>query len=576
MTIKSKAFKFLLGIAVVFGVALAFSASAYDFGAATLRVGSRGADVMEVQRVVGANPVDGIFGPMTMAAVKAWQANNGLEADGVVGNYTKAAMNAVSGVVAPSSGCQAGWIVNPFTNQPCGTTTPTTPSTPSTTLKGEEAELEFSVDVQDDIDENGKDQHAFTIEIEADKKGGDAKIERLDILFNTTGAVAYRSIKKVALEVDGDVIAEVDTDSRSDWRGSNDTLRFSNLDLVVKSGDVVEVEVMLDVTDKATAIELDEISYRYVDAAGVVVTDDETSIGASVDVKTPDSISFRITENKSNPSDTSLDVSSSRSNETLAIVDVEVRKGEGTLEEVEVEITFTGGTVDDDTIAALLSRVTLKVDGDVVDYISSSSFPGESGDKLTLTFDADEFDMEDGDKFQIEVLANTRANDDGDITSMQVSDIELIGYDEGGENSFNGSSSTSVASGKKDTTSFAPVYTITQGDIDVIISKVDVKETDDRAGKIEFEIEVTNETGSTLGADLYDAAEWVFDVTKYGTTSSITITDIDGSADENATIANGDVAKYKVSIGYDSVGSLASFSIEVKKIGGKSVGYLWK
>ncbi|HPI82744.1 MAG TPA: peptidoglycan-binding domain-containing protein, partial [Candidatus Paceibacterota bacterium] len=92
MTIKSKAFKFLLGIALVVGLGLvAFSsAQAYDFGTATLRVGSRGADVMEVQKVVGANPVDGIFGPMTMAAVKAWQANNGLVADGVVGNATKA------------------------------------------------------------------------------------------------------------------------------------------------------------------------------------------------------------------------------------------------------------------------------------------------------------------------------------------------------------------------------------------------------------------------------------------------------------------------------------------------------
>ena len=69
MTIKSKAFKFLLGIAVVIGVAVAASfASAADFGTATLRVGSRGAAVMEVQKLVGVT-ADGAYRPRMEASV---------------------------------------------------------------------------------------------------------------------------------------------------------------------------------------------------------------------------------------------------------------------------------------------------------------------------------------------------------------------------------------------------------------------------------------------------------------------------------------------------------------------------
>ena len=47
--------------------------------------GSRGDGVKEVQRIVGAQPVDGDFGPKTEAAVKAWQAEHDQHVDGIWG-----------------------------------------------------------------------------------------------------------------------------------------------------------------------------------------------------------------------------------------------------------------------------------------------------------------------------------------------------------------------------------------------------------------------------------------------------------------------------------------------------------
>lgn len=58
-----------------------------------LKRGSFGLEVREVQRAVGAK-VDGIFGPKTELAVKAWQAQHGLKPDGVVGPLTWSAIDA--------------------------------------------------------------------------------------------------------------------------------------------------------------------------------------------------------------------------------------------------------------------------------------------------------------------------------------------------------------------------------------------------------------------------------------------------------------------------------------------------
>lgn len=59
----------------------------------TLRRGDRGQDVIEAQRLLGANP-DGTFGPKTWAAVVAFQRRHQLLPDGVIGPMTWAALQA--------------------------------------------------------------------------------------------------------------------------------------------------------------------------------------------------------------------------------------------------------------------------------------------------------------------------------------------------------------------------------------------------------------------------------------------------------------------------------------------------
>jgi hypothetical protein len=69
----------------------------YDFGIVTLRNGSSGTTVRELQRFLNDTlnfglALDGKLGPKTITVIKKWQQAHGLLADGLVGKKTKAAM----------------------------------------------------------------------------------------------------------------------------------------------------------------------------------------------------------------------------------------------------------------------------------------------------------------------------------------------------------------------------------------------------------------------------------------------------------------------------------------------------
>ncbi|MDE2399404.1 MAG: peptidoglycan-binding protein [Patescibacteria group bacterium] len=88
----------------------------------TLRVGSTYKDEVKcLQTIVGAT-ADGAFGPMTKAAVMAWQSGHGLVADGVVGPLTRAALAGapVSSGTFPA-GCTSATGYSTTTGQPCNT-----------------------------------------------------------------------------------------------------------------------------------------------------------------------------------------------------------------------------------------------------------------------------------------------------------------------------------------------------------------------------------------------------------------------------------------------------------------------
>ena len=93
--------KFFAVATFALAFAVAFSASAYDLGSTTLKRGSKGAAVSQLQMALNACnaaglSTDGSFGRGTESAVKAFQASKNLGADGKAGAMTKAALNSCS------------------------------------------------------------------------------------------------------------------------------------------------------------------------------------------------------------------------------------------------------------------------------------------------------------------------------------------------------------------------------------------------------------------------------------------------------------------------------------------------
>ena len=84
----------------------------------TLRMGSQGASVVQLQTLLLANgfnpgPIDGIFGSNTQSAVMAFQRSRNLTVDGIVGVQTWTALGVNCGTTPPPTTCPVG--TTPYT-----------------------------------------------------------------------------------------------------------------------------------------------------------------------------------------------------------------------------------------------------------------------------------------------------------------------------------------------------------------------------------------------------------------------------------------------------------------------------
>lgn len=487
-----------------------------------LTVGSRGADVSALQAKLGVTPATGYFGPITKAAVQAYQTSKGISATGYVGPLTRASMNAATPAVPG---------------------TPGTPATPAVPANGEEGTLDINdtLSVDSSIEEGDEDVQVLGLEVEADDS--DMTISRVDVDFEATTVASgasdrlTRYIDSVSLVLDGKTLDTMDA-SDADEDSDVYSFRFTGLNGVVKEGEVAElfVEVTavenVDGDDEGTTwtVSIPNSGIRAVDEAGIsdtyVVTGDSAT--ETFDVAGLSGEDLVVSEATSNPDAQSVEVDESddTTGVTALVFKLKANDGEMVVNEIPVVIATTSGATS--TITGIFKKVYLYDGSDLLDTVTIAS-ANATGDVLfedldlsidedetvTLTVKVDINDIDDatfinGDAAEVSV----GASNDFDVENVQGDVVSVSGSANGETMTFyvDGISveevSTSYIASNDSETVFGNEYTIkfsvTSFGEDAYILKGAT--TTATSTGVQFAI-VNPISGSTISSDLSSTAD---------------------------------------------------------------------
>ena len=367
--------KFLIGTFAVAALAFAVVVSAaYDFGPSTLKVGSKGEYVKTLQTLVGASPVDGVFGKGTKAKVMAWQANNGLTADGVFGPMSKAKANAVATTGTTTStvpGCTAGALFSSTTGAPCGTST-TTP-TVVTGGAGDIQAVEVLSSVSNEkVGEGDVDHKVFAYTVEADN-GSDIALNSVKLNLQKTSGTGSTKLNRYANNV-------------SVWMGSTKVgsalvSSFSETNNVYSksiplSGAVVKADqkatfyVSVDALGNIDSTDLNSNGWtvtlestRFTDGTGAILTDTTSGINKTfqfASLATANDVELKVNLSSSNMKAATVKVSTTSNTNQVELLRFTMKAQGSNMLIDQIPVLFTASTGDLDEVT---SNVTLKIAG---------------------------------------------------------------------------------------------------------------------------------------------------------------------------------------------------------------------
>lgn len=456
--------KFLLGVLVVATLFVGFAFNA-DSAAAdcsittTLRAGSVGAEVSCLQTIIGAT-ADGKFGPMTKAAVMAWQAGHGLVADGVVGAMTRAALmgapvagnypagctstvgfSSTTGVKCDSgvssglpAGCASTTGYSSTTGAKCnGGSTPSTGGA----LEGGAGSITVSAKStynNEDVIAGDEDAKVLAFEVEADDDS-DVSVTsvKVELEGGDFGAADGNSdriedyMDSVSIFMNGDKVGEADAE---DFTENNDiyTKTISLDDAIVRAG---EKEVFVVAITAASnldsgdidndAFQVDVLNVRFEDADGVVTTEDTDNDNLERtfdfdDLSTSGDLELKLSEGSGNPDAQVVEVDDTTDTE-VTMLEFKL-KAEGSDMLVDAMLMDTLALGVDATFTDMVSDLSLEMDGDELDSVSAATLAQAAGGDTvmgtaddvagTVLFNDLDLTIDEGDTATFKVVARIR------------------------------------------------------------------------------------------------------------------------------------------------------------------------
>ncbi len=489
--LKSKFFLGTLVVAIMFvagfAVTSAKTASADCSVTVTLKLGSRGVEVQCLQGKIGTNP-DGAFGPMTLAAVKAFQASKGLTADGIVGPMTRAALNGVmtgnfpagcttaagysttTGLPCnsgPSTGLPAGCSstagYSPLTGKKCDSTTTTDTGGPLVGGAGSLDDVDNISSLSDeDVAEGASNVKVAGWTLTADN-GSDLAVTSFKLTFEEQGAGGSDQLEdyadKVTVWQGSTKIGSADVSDFSEnsgvysktinlsgavVRADKDSDFFVSVDAIsnIDSGDIGSANNDWDITLE---------SVRVQDATGAIVTDSTTgdlpsTVGFSFEtVGTASDLELKVSKTSGSSADAineghvvEIDDTSSTNDVPLLAFDLKATGDVKNIQDIPVKLVSTGtGQITDIATSFSLWMDNTQIDtvnvADVQETSVTTSNNACDNDDTTcwVHFDDVDFDLSDETshfivKADINDASATLVNGDTLTASMTATEVAAI------------------------------------------------------------------------------------------------------------------------------------------------------
>jgi hypothetical protein len=396
-----------------------------------LTLGSTGADVIALQTflvnrghlVMPTGVQMGYFGSLTRVALSKYQASKG---------------------ITPTAG-YFGQLTRARVAQDCTTTPP-----PHGGLNGGDGDFkDFDVlgnPNSTDIEE-GETEEVLGFEFEADDS--DLLIERLDVLFGETGSNTdkpWKVLDTITLTIDGDEVAEIDASDSDAWEEEqNDeySVRFDDIDTVVKDGDTVKAYVTITAQDRLDSndlgnwsVEIMNDGLRALNADRIQVyegrSDDDIDGDSdertfSLDVATAGELSISVDSDENEDRTVEVDDDNDTNDEVIYLAMVDSDEGDNIIEEVTVTIATTTGTTNG--LSDFVKTLYLFVDGDEV---GSETVSDDDGSE-SIVFDDLDIELSEDDEIEFEVRAdfdNQDGNYSSGTTGLYVDSISIDYVDE--------------------------------------------------------------------------------------------------------------------------------------------------
>jgi len=374
----------------------------------SLTIGSQGTDVTNLQTyLMGtghftfAGGATGYFGPITQAAVAAWQSANGVApAAGYFGPISQAMYATMCG------DDDGGDMDDDFF---------------SGDDEGNLAEFDqISHLTAEEVGEGQDEVSILGFEIEAE--GADQRIQRVNVVFDTPTDAAQDDlddfITGVSLWLDGDMIGEMDVDEASHDRSADEyTFRFVGLMGDIDEGDTVDLEVAVDAVNNVNAdtdmegwtVEITSIRAAspngtdevYDDTAGTTETFtlEEFASSENIELKARRSSDSPVEQVQVGQDDDEFEAD-------FLVFTLEAKNSDFTIYSLEFDLTAIGGP-DTDHMA---QNLMLACDGE--DW--SETVPDAGAATDDIVFDNLEIEIDEGDTLECTV-SGTMSEIDGAI-----------------------------------------------------------------------------------------------------------------------------------------------------------------